>query len=452
MHFCSASGFFSSDECCGKDKKQCELREVGLLGYIYTESVLDAPDDSVDLHARMSSQASSIGGCHNFQICSSGPGESLEILNTDDLDGLVGRCLCGAVSVRTYGPPCAHHVCHCEECRRWTGSLGQLSVMYSRRSVIVTGKLVSFDKGGSDSPIRQCCAQCYSCVLKDHRATDALILCAGIFSRPFNPTDHLFYDARIFEIRDSAYKWSNMPSELGGNGQVAGADLAHRKPMLADSIHGRCLCGAVSITATKGPICMFMCHCRECQKWTGSLGRPTSRFCREDIILSGACAVFKSAVAGCTWGRSCCVKCYSCVFTESSDPEAGDVVDLCAGILQIAFEPQVHFFHDGRLMDLDKDADEAKLSKALSGIDAGEVIRLGIKKLKEESKSSHADPCESIQEVSRSGELAKSAEGPTSASCSLLPAASPQKEDAAPRHPPRSYWSSWRRGRVATTT
>ena len=39
---------------------------------------------------------------------------------------------------------------------------------------------------------------------------------------------------------------------------------------MADTIHGQCLCGGVSFEAKEiGP--MNACHCRMCQRWTGSL-------------------------------------------------------------------------------------------------------------------------------------------------------------------------------------
>ncbi len=36
---------------------------------------------------------------------------------------LVGRCLCGAVTIRAAGHRPEVHACHCAMCRRWTGSV-----------------------------------------------------------------------------------------------------------------------------------------------------------------------------------------------------------------------------------------------------------------------------------------------------------------------------------------
>lgn len=34
-----------------------------------------------------------------------------------------GTCLCGAAKVIVTGEPIAHIVCHCGDCRKWTGSV-----------------------------------------------------------------------------------------------------------------------------------------------------------------------------------------------------------------------------------------------------------------------------------------------------------------------------------------
>ena len=33
---------------------------------------------------------------------------------------------------------------------------------------------------------------------------------------------------------------------------------------------GGCLCGAVRYTTTADPLMTFVCHCRDCQRFTGS--------------------------------------------------------------------------------------------------------------------------------------------------------------------------------------
>ena len=50
-----------------------------------------------------------------------------------------GQCLCGAVSFEAEPPKTAMHACHCEMCRRWTGS-ALLAVMVPAEGLRLTGE------------------------------------------------------------------------------------------------------------------------------------------------------------------------------------------------------------------------------------------------------------------------------------------------------------------------
>ncbi|KAJ5543993.1 hypothetical protein N7494_005272 [Penicillium frequentans] len=36
------------------------------------------------------------------------------------------------------------------------------------------------------------------------------------------------------------------------------------------TLHGSCMCGATAFTSPSEPILTALCHCVDCQKWTGS--------------------------------------------------------------------------------------------------------------------------------------------------------------------------------------
>jgi len=88
-------------------------------------------------------------------------------------------------------------------------------------------------------------------------------------------------------------------------------------------IEGGCLCGAVRYSATTEPVLVGVCHCRDCQKFTGSafgflVGVPRAAFAR-----CGAVKTFsKPADSGRPIVRSFCPECGSSIAEEpGSRPE-----------------------------------------------------------------------------------------------------------------------------------
>eukprot|EP00931_Biecheleriopsis_adriatica_P120501 TRINITY_DN95629_c0_g1_i1.p1 TRINITY_DN95629_c0_g1~~TRINITY_DN95629_c0_g1_i1.p1 ORF type:complete len:589 (+),score=93.63 TRINITY_DN95629_c0_g1_i1:129-1895(+) len=259
-----------------------------------------------------------------------------------------GRCLCGAVELVVTGEPMMRLLCHCEDCRRWTGSVGQLSSMYRRHQVELTGPTISFRKNASSSNIRRCCATCYSLIYNDHLdpSSNLVDICSGILESEFKPSAHLFYEERIMQIDDDVRKWCNMPVEMGGSGRIAIGEAMKWLEPKAQTV-GRCLCGAVSVRAEGEPSARQLCHCKDCQRWTGSLGRMSFSYPTTSVQLSGDLLAFHSSA--CTSVRKCCAACHSRVMTEHHD----GIVEICAGILEAAFYPGVHLHPSERLMSLE---------------------------------------------------------------------------------------------------
>lgn len=55
-----------------------------------------------------------------------------------------GTCLCGAAKVVVTGEPIVHLVCHCNDCRRWTGSVNY-GVLYKHDQVTIEGDYLTFN-------------------------------------------------------------------------------------------------------------------------------------------------------------------------------------------------------------------------------------------------------------------------------------------------------------------
>ena len=95
---------------------------------------------------------------------------------------------------------------------------------------------------------------------------------------------------------------------------------------------GGCLCGAVRYTANAETEVIVVCHCRDCQKFTGSafgvlIGLPQSA-----IEIQGALKTFtKTADSGKPIVRHFCPECGSAITEESA--AAPGMVYLNAGTL-----------------------------------------------------------------------------------------------------------------------
>src|SRR5256885_13124783 len=59
-------------------------------------------------------------------------------------------------------------------------------------------------------------------------------------------------------------------------------------------IKGGCLCGAVRYTAEADPTGATVCHCRDCQKFTGSAFAALVLVTKEALTIEGALKTFSS--------------------------------------------------------------------------------------------------------------------------------------------------------------
>lgn len=81
---------------------------------------------------------------------------------------LTGRCLCGAVRYSVTGKPRSPAVCHCEDCRRQSGSAFSVFFVVRDDELDLTGDLASYVTTGEDNQLRRerrFCPACGSPVL-----------------------------------------------------------------------------------------------------------------------------------------------------------------------------------------------------------------------------------------------------------------------------------------------
>ena len=84
-------------------------------------------------------------------------------------------------------------------------------------------------------------------------------------------------------------------------------------------IKGGCLCGAVRYTAEADPTSASVCHCRDCQKFTGSAFAVLVRVTKEAVSIEGTPKTFTSlGGSGNPIFRHFCPECGSSIAEESA--------------------------------------------------------------------------------------------------------------------------------------
>jgi hypothetical protein len=82
---------------------------------------------------------------------------------------------------------------------------------------------------------------------------------------------------------------------------------------------GRCLCGAVSYTISGEPVRMAQCHCKDCQRASGTGHMSLAFFRAADVAFEGETRSFAvTADSGNVNTRHFCPTCGSRVYTENS--------------------------------------------------------------------------------------------------------------------------------------
>ena len=127
-----------------------------------------------------------------------------------------GRCLCGAVTFNTEGEPLFIAHCHCESCRRQTGSVPATFVGFRSEQVSYPAKPpVEFES--SAGIFRAFCARCGSALHYRPAADGETHMYLGAFDTPetFIATRHVFFDERVapYETYDNLPRYDQRFAE-----------------------------------------------------------------------------------------------------------------------------------------------------------------------------------------------------------------------------------------------
>ncbi|WP_083902917.1 GFA family protein [Octadecabacter antarcticus] len=122
-----------------------------------------------------------------------------------------GQCLCGQVSYIADGPPSIVAQCHCEECRRLSGTGHTVGAMFKADLVAISGDVRTFQyTSAKGSQVRKAfCGTCGSPVFGTNTQTpDHMTLTLGTM----NDTDGLAVEAVIF-ARDHV-RWDDLGPDV----------------------------------------------------------------------------------------------------------------------------------------------------------------------------------------------------------------------------------------------
>lgn len=112
-----------------------------------------------------------------------------------------GKCLCGAVRFEVAEPPVRMAQCHCEQCRRSTGTGHIMQAFFKREHIIIHGQTATY-KSVADSGserTRHFCPNCGSRLFAENTGNPAVVgIAAGAFddSNWFKPAINLYASQR----------------------------------------------------------------------------------------------------------------------------------------------------------------------------------------------------------------------------------------------------------------
>lgn len=133
-----------------------------------------------------------------------------------------GRCFCGAVEIAARGEPAAMGYCHCGSCREWSAGPVNAFTLWPPDAVeVIRGEdqLGTFSR--TPASIRQWCRHCGGHVLTRHPKLGLVDVYAALLpDLDFQPAVHVHYQESVLRIRDGLPKQRDVPSEMGGSGEL----------------------------------------------------------------------------------------------------------------------------------------------------------------------------------------------------------------------------------------
>jgi hypothetical protein len=133
-----------------------------------------------------------------------------------------GKCFCGAVEIAVSGAPAGMGYCHCDSCRTWSAGPVNAFTLWKPEAVKVTkgaDQIGTYSK--SANSFRKWCKACGGHLMTEHPQWGLIDVYAAMLPRfRFQPGVHVHYQESVLPMRDGLPKQKDLPTEMGGSGQV----------------------------------------------------------------------------------------------------------------------------------------------------------------------------------------------------------------------------------------
>ncbi len=95
---------------------------------------------------------------------------------------------------------------------------------------------------------------------------------------------------------------------------------------------GGCLCGAVRYTAEGSPVMVVACHCKNCQKQSGSALSTIAAYPRAAVAITGELSIYNDkGESGGAVIRKFCGKCGSPIISDIPQPQFAEMLFIKTG-------------------------------------------------------------------------------------------------------------------------
>ena len=135
---------------------------------------------------------------------------------------------------------------------------------------------------------------------------------------------------------------------------------------MSEKIIGGCLCGEIRYECQGEPVSSFICHCTDCQQFTGSVFAAALVFQKESFrLLSGTPTKFAvTAESGNKVEREFCSKCGASLFEVLE--KRPDFIAVAAGSLddKAVFKPARHIWTKSQVSTIQVNDDLPKFEKS----------------------------------------------------------------------------------------
>ncbi|GHD99903.1 hypothetical protein U879_10470 [Defluviimonas sp. 20V17] len=161
-----------------------------------------------------------------------------------------GSCHCGQVTFEVSGAIPAVTVCHCGQCRRWSGHVFAAAPVPRAAFRLIRSDALTWYQSSAHAR-RGFCRDCGASLFRDGAKENYIAVAGGAFDGPTGSRvgRHIF-------------------TECAGDYYTPAAPPPLCAPR-ADRLEGRCLCGGVAFTLPGPARRVTACHCRQCRKLSG---------------------------------------------------------------------------------------------------------------------------------------------------------------------------------------